>query len=139
MHTQVSGGQPPPITLIDSEADSLSALALASLGRSSLGAALLLQELDRAVTVGRRDLPGDLVTMGSQVVFVDEASGEERSVQLVWPRDADMDRQRLSVLTPMGAALIGLRPGQSIEWPNRAGEYRRLRNVAVVQPSAAEA
>ena len=53
---------------------------------------------------------------------------------VVWPRDADMDQNRLSVMTLVGAGLIGMRKGASINWPDRSGEERRLRIVEVIQP-----
>jgi len=134
MQTQVSSGEKPPITLIDSEADSLADLAHASLAKSSLAASLLLEEIDRANTTSPDEVPDDVVTMHSHVEFVDEASGETHSVQLVYPHEANMEQHRLSVLTPVGAGLIGMRCGDSIDWPNRAGTYRRLRIVRVAQP-----
>ena len=136
MQTQLASRERPPITLIDSEADTLSDLALASLERSSLGGELLLQELARADTYEKSCVPPHVVTMQSHVVFVDEGTGERHSVQLVYPGDADTAQHRISVLTPVGAALIGMPRGASIDWPNRAGEYRRLRIVEVIQPPA---
>jgi regulator of nucleoside diphosphate kinase len=59
-------------------------------------------------------------------------------VQLVYPGDADMARQRVSILTPVGAALIGMRTGSAIDWPNRQGERRLLEIVAVEQPPPQE-
>jgi regulator of nucleoside diphosphate kinase len=134
MHDDFSSGPPPPITLTHSEADTLADLAHAMLGKSPLAAELLLQEIDRADTTTPGELPDDVVTMLSHVEFVDEASGETHSVHLVYPRDADMEQHRLSVLTPVGAGLIGMRCGASIDWPNRLGAHRRLRIVAVRQP-----
>jgi regulator of nucleoside diphosphate kinase len=134
MQTEPFSDTKPPITLIDSEADALADLAHASLGRSSLAAGLLLQEIYRASTAAPADMPADVVTMQSQVEFIDETSGETHSVELVYPRNADMEQHRLSVLTPVGAGLIGMRCGDSIDWPNRLGAYRRLRIVKVTQP-----
>ena len=134
MHTELSGPARPPITLIDTEAEALSNLAMAWLDRSAMGANLLLQELDRAETYDRTSLPPNVATMMSHVVYVDERSGEKREVQLVYPKDADTGLHRISVLTPIGAALIGMPRGASIDWPDRAGEYRRLRIVDVKQP-----
>jgi regulator of nucleoside diphosphate kinase len=82
------------------------------------------------------ELPPDVVTMGSRVAFVDRASGERHSVELVYPGEADMAQGRVSVLTPIGAALIGMRRGSAIDWPNRQGEVRRLKIVEVVRPTA---
>ncbi len=134
MPTELSSGVRPPITLIDSEADALAELAHASLARSSLAAGLLLEEIDRASTTAPGDVPADVVTMLSHVDFIDEASGDMYSVQLVYPRDADMEQHKLSVLTPVGAGLIGMRCGDAIDWPNRLGAYRPLRIMRVIQP-----
>jgi len=134
MHVEPAAPARPPITLFEAEADTLYELAWAARGRSQMSAALLLEELSRAEFCARDRLPADIVTMQSEVVFVDEDSGEEHRVHLVYPRDADMARNRLSVLTPVGAALIGLRRGACIDWPNRLGATRRLRIVDVVQP-----
>jgi regulator of nucleoside diphosphate kinase len=138
MHTEVASRVRPPITLIDTEAEALSDLAMAWLGRSAMGAKLLLQELDRAETYEKSCLPPHIATMMSRVVFVDENTGEKHDVQLVYPKDADSELHRISVLTPIGAALIGMPRGASIDWPNRAGEYRRLRILEVRQPGASE-
>ena len=129
----------PPLLMSDREADALFDLAVAWQQRHPLSAALLLDELDRALTVAEEDLPGDVVTMRSQVVFVDKASGERHSVRLVYPGEADMARQRVSILTPIGAALIGMRVGSAIDWPNRQGEQRRLEIAEVVQPGGESA
>jgi regulator of nucleoside diphosphate kinase len=124
----------PPILLADEEADGLFELAAIWQRRHPLSARLLLQELDRAATVPMRELPADVVTMRSHVVFVDRASDERHSVQLVYPGEADMALQRVSVLTPIGAGLIGLRRGSAIAWPDRQGKPRMLEVVEVIQP-----
>jgi regulator of nucleoside diphosphate kinase len=76
--------------------------------------------------------------MGSHVVFLDRASGERHAVELVYPGAADMALGRVSVLTPIGAGLIGLGVGSAIDWPNRRGERRKLEIVEVVQPPRRE-
>jgi len=134
MNTQVAGAVRPAIILIDTEAESLFQLADAALGKSQLAADLLLQELDRAETVDRSAIPADVVTMHSRVEFVDERSGEKHEVELVYPGEADSGLKRISVLTPIGAGLIGMRTGATIEWPDRAGTVRRLRVEQVRQP-----
>jgi len=80
-------------------------------------------------------IPPDVVTMGSTVTFLDEESGAERTVRLVYPAQADISAGRVSVLTPIGAGLIGLSVGQSIDWPDRGGIEHRLTIVAVEQPA----
>ena len=131
-------GGAPPILLSEPEADALFEVAVAWQRRHPISARLLLDELERAATVPLRELPSDVVTMGSYVVFVDRANGERHSVQLVYPGEADMAQQRVSILTPVGAALIGMRRGSAIDWPNRHGERRTLEIVDVNQPPPQE-
>ena len=135
MQTQIIDASLPPVFLADSEADILADLALAVRERSPLAADFLLREIDRASTTSPAELPRDVVTMMSCVDFVDEGSGELHSVQLVYPKDADTDLHCISVLTPIGAALIGMRRGEAIEWADLRGARRRLRIVGVAQPS----
>jgi len=123
----------PPITILQSEADALADLALSAQGKPRLAAQLLLQELGRARTAKPGKLPGDVVGMGSYVLFIDEASQTRHSVQLVYPSQADIELGRVSVLTLIGAGLIGLRRGQCIDWPDRKGRCRRLRILDVAQ------
>ncbi len=131
-------GGKPPILLAEAEADALYDLAIRWERRHPLSARLLLDELDRAQTVPLAALPDDVVTMNSHVVFFDRAGGDEHTVQLVYPAAADMAQHRLSVLTPIGAGLIGMRRGSAIDWPNRQGQRRRLEIVAVFQPGREE-
>lgn len=132
--TITQNGEKPMIHVIDSEADALYELAMSIEERSPDVAGKLCEELDRADVVAAEDLPPDVVTMDSEVEFVDERSGGRRKVQLVWPRDANMDENRLSVLTLVGAGLIGMRAGSAIDWPDRSGRERCLRIVDVRQP-----
>ena len=107
----------PPVHMIDAEADTLADLAIGAQDRLPQVSDLLLQEISRA-RIHRADrIPGDVVTMNAHVEFVDEASSATRIVQLVYPRQADIAANRISILTPIGAGLIGLREGQSILWP----------------------
>ena len=85
----------------------------------------LLQELSRAsLTPPTRD--DRVVTMGSHVRFRDEVTGRDREAQLVYPERADAAAQRISVLTPVGAALIGLSEGQTMQWRTRDGKVKSL-------------
>lgn len=94
-------------------------------------------ELHRAVVVPQREVPADVVTMNSDVIYEDESTGARRTVRVVYPRDADAGRGWVSVLAPIGSALLGLRVGQHIDWNVPAGR-RRLRIVEVpYQPEAA--
>jgi regulator of nucleoside diphosphate kinase len=98
----------------------------------------LADELDRAEVVLAESVAGTLVTMNSRVVFRDEETGETREVSLVYPSESDPDRGRISVLSPVGSALLGLSVGQTIDWPLPRGQLKRIRVVEVVyQPEAA--
>jgi regulator of nucleoside diphosphate kinase len=85
-------------------------------------------ELARAHVVA--DVPADAVVMNRVVVYRELVSGTERRVRVVYPRDADADQGRVSVLAPLGCALLGLRVGQEIDWAMPGGP-RRLRIVSV--------
>jgi regulator of nucleoside diphosphate kinase len=93
-------------------------------------------ELHRAVVVDSRTVPADVVTMNSEVVYEDCDTLVQRSIRIVYPRDADASRNQISVLAPIGSALLGLRVGQSIEWRVPSGT-KRVRVVEVrYQPEA---
>jgi len=89
-------------------------------GHTAEAADDLNYELDRAKVVGDELVPADTVRMGSTVTFRQDG-GERRTVTLVYPEHADPDSGRLSVLTPIGTALLGLRAGQSLRWVFRDG------------------
>lgn len=110
----------PPIQMIDVEAEMLTDLALSVERRMPAVSALLLREAERARLRSAAAIPADVVTMGSIVEFLDDSSDGPRTVTLVYPGDADISEGRISILTPVGAALIGLRAGQSILWPDRS-------------------
>jgi len=106
-------------------------------GRTAEFAEMLDAELTRARVVTPEKVPSDVVTMNSKVVFEDEQTGERREVTLVYPREASSDEGRISVLAPIGSALIGLSVGQSIAWPLPGGRTKKLRIVAIpYQPEA---
>jgi regulator of nucleoside diphosphate kinase len=109
-----------------------------SFGGDVEAAARLGSELDRASIVPSEHVPVDVVTMNSRVVFEDE-TGARREVLLVYPPAAGGSRDRVSVLSPVGTALLGLVVGESIDWPIGEGATRRLRIVAVLsQPESIE-
>lgn len=132
--TRSKSGRRPPVHMIDSEADALTSLALGIEDRLPEVSTLLLDEISRANIHTAERMPADVVTMRSTVSFTDEASGAERSVQLVYPKDADISAGKISILTLIGAGLIGLREAQSIVWPDRSGHERVLRITRVTQP-----
>lgn len=95
-------------------------------------------ELSRADLLEPGQMPADVVTMNSTVRFRLESSGEEHSLTLVYPKDVQGDPQRISVLAPVGSALIGLAVGDEIAWPGPAGQPLRVRILEVLyQPERA--
>ena len=90
----------------------------------------LLAEMDRATVVAADALPADVVRMGSTVTFR-TADGRTRRVTLVFGGAADISLDRISILTPVGTALIGLAVGQSITWTTRDGREQELTVVSV--------
>jgi regulator of nucleoside diphosphate kinase len=119
----------PAIVVEAAHADRLADLAEAVADRAPEVSAFLLGELERAKVVARA--PKDVVTIGSWVTYTDRTSGESRTVQLVYPDRADIAAGRVSVLTPVGAALLGLSPGQAMGWHTRTGAARDLVVTAV--------
>lgn len=136
--TSTKASRRPPIHMIDTEADALTDLAMAARERVSQVSEMLLNEIARATIHPAERMPDNVVTMHATVRFVDEASGKEYRYELTYPRDADIAAGRISILTPVGAGLIGLRDGQSILWPDRDGHERVLKIVEVCQPAPTE-
>lgn len=93
---------------------------------------LLERELGRATVVSPDSLPWDVISMNSLVCFQDLDSGEEEQYQLVFPPDADVINDRISVFAPIGTALLGFRRGDVIEWQVPQGR-RRLQITKVIQ------
>jgi regulator of nucleoside diphosphate kinase len=94
-------------------------------------------ELHRATVVSQQAIAPDVVTMNSDVIYEDSATGARRSVRVVFPKDADAGRGHVSVLAPIGSALLGLKVGQRIDWPFPKGP-RTLTVVEIsYQPEAA--
>lgn len=127
INNRESGAPGAPLVTLDlAQATYLEGLAAAAMRRSPELADRLLGEIARAVIVPNGDLPPDVVAVGREVSYRDETTGREQTVVLVLPQDADIARNRASVLTPIGVALIGLREGASFTWETRGGESRRL-------------
>ncbi|WP_456639642.1 nucleoside diphosphate kinase regulator [Bradyrhizobium sp. USDA 10063] len=121
----------PPILVTTDEMRRLSVLAKSTMGRFPAVAHFLAREMDRATVVpDDADLKG-VVRMGSRVSYCDESTGELKEVVLVYPHEADIMRRRISVLTPVGAALIGLSVGQTIEFETPGQQTRTLTVLGV--------
>lgn len=115
----------PQIVVSTTDYERLTDLANASLQRLPAVAQELLDEMDRAKVVEPAAVPADVVRMGSTVTFKSD-DGNTRTLKLVYPADESLDEHRISVMTPVGAALIGLAVGQSISWTARDGKHHQL-------------
>jgi regulator of nucleoside diphosphate kinase len=127
----------PPITLTAEDHNRLSALAGAAAARMPEIASALADELDRAIVLSKGRRPQNVVRMRSEVEFRDDVSNKVKTVKLVYPDEADIAQGKISVLTPIGTALIGLGTGEPITWRTRSGELKRLTVLRVRDPSPA--
>lgn len=93
----------------------------------------LAAELERARIAASADIPADVITINTHVQVLDVVSGERRELTLVLPRDSDPGAGRISVLAPMGTALLGYRTGDEVEW-QMPGGWRRIRIESVQAP-----
>jgi regulator of nucleoside diphosphate kinase len=98
---------------------------------------MLKEELSRAEVVKSEEIPCDIVTMNSRVRVKDLDSGRESVYVLVFPRDADIAQGRISILAPIGTAIIGYRAGDIIAWPVPSGIKRFKVEQVLCQPEAA--
>jgi regulator of nucleoside diphosphate kinase len=130
----MAGNAPPRITMTTTDIDRLSDLASAAQNKMPDVAHFLNAEIERATVVEPDEVPADVVTMNSRVRFRDEVTGEEHDVTLVYPEEQSLEQHKMSVLTPVGAALIGLSVGQSIAWHTRLGGEKTLTVLAVERP-----
>ncbi|RYZ75637.1 MAG: nucleoside diphosphate kinase regulator [Proteobacteria bacterium] len=98
----------------------------------------LAEELARAKIVPQKKVSPDIITMNSSVLYFDHESKTEREVKLVYPQDANIEHSRISILAPVGSALLGLKPGSEIQWALPRRSMKRIRVLAVpYQPEAA--
>lgn len=99
---------------------------------------LLAAELDRAQVIDPKEMPADVVTMNSRVRFAVEPSGKQYELTLVYPKGIDGTAGKISILAPVGSALLGLSVGQEIEWPAPGGNIIRVRIIDILyQPERA--
>ncbi len=128
----------PKIVVRQSDYDRLQGLVSAAQGRIPEVAEELAGELDRAGIVEDARIGADIVRMGSTVEYQSDIEGG-RTVTLVFPGEADIALGRVSILTPIGTALLGLSPGQSIGWTARDGRRHQLTILSVHQETQASA
>ena len=127
--------QLPPIRIRQSDSERLAQLADAAAESAPATADFLAGEIERATVVPDTAPLAGVVGMDSEVVFRDDATGAQKHVTLVYPKSADIEAGRISVLTPIGAALIGLSAGQAISFATPSGELRSLTVMEVRQPN----
>lgn len=127
----------PPITLSAIDAERLSILASAHRRQSPDVVDFLEGELERARILPPDAVPDSFVRMGSFVRFRDDGTGLSTCATLVYPGQEDTERRHVSILSPVGAALIGLCPGQSMVFVTALGRRRKLTVLSVEQPQEA--
>lgn len=125
----------PAIVVTRYDQERLSRLAESHAARNPKVSDELLAELDRARIVEDGKIGVDVIRMGSTLRFTSDL-GQDRTVTLVFPGEADIAAGKVSILTPIGAALIGLSAGQSIDWTARDGHVHRLTVESVEAPAA---
>lgn len=121
----------PKIIINADDFDHIEALAEGMMPRQPELADRLLDELSRARVVKAGKMPRNVVGLGNRVTYRDETTGAETTVSLVYPEQADIERQRISLSTPIGVALIGLSEGARFHWDTRDGERRSLTVTSV--------
>lgn len=127
----------PNITLTELDADRLDALLATLPARNMPGRDALAAELLRADIVSPQDIPPDVVTMHSTVRFSVLPANDTQSLTLVFPRESGASGT-VSVLAPVGSALLGMKEGDEMEWPGPAGGILRVRiDKVVYQPERA--
>ena len=130
-----SSGLPPSITVSSHDMDRLYAmLENPAVGPTPAGQALEA-ELNRATAVAPDQMPEGIVMMHSRVECEDETHQAKHVLTLVYPHEANVDEGKVSILAPVGTALLGLSVGQSIDWVAPGGGKLRLRVIAVHAPT----
>jgi regulator of nucleoside diphosphate kinase len=94
-------------------------------------------ELDRAEIVDPKHLPPDVITMRSKVRLKDLVNGEANTYSLVFPKEADFSEGKISILAPIGTAILGYKVGDTIEWPVPSGLRRLKVDKILYQPESA--
>ncbi len=121
----------PQITVSTLDLARLSALLASPAARAQPDLDDLRKELDRAQVVEPEAMPPNVVTMNSTIRFAIEPSGKEFELTLSYPEDVQGQSGRISILAPVGSALLGLSVGQEIEWPVPGGKIVRVRVIDV--------
>lgn len=126
----------PPVFVVEGQYKRLLDLASGAMNAQPDAAGELMNEIERADVLPPAKLPNDVVTIGARVEFQVHGEHGIQTVYLVFPEDADISARRVSVLTPLGAALIGLRTGHDMYWETRSGAEKRFTVTTVDQNPA---
>ena len=128
----------PPITLSSLDVDRIEALLAALPSSAFPGKDGLQAEIDRADIVAPEEMPPSVVTMNSTVQFSIVETGKEFVLSLVYPRDMDGSADKISILAPVGSALLGLSIGDELGWPGPGGKPMTVRVKQIIyQPESA--
>ncbi|GGO70164.1 nucleoside diphosphate kinase regulator [Bowmanella pacifica] len=128
----------PRIIVSNQDADRLEALLDSLSDKDFPGKDVLLDELDRAENVDSKDIPPTVVTMNSTVRFKVASSGESFCKTLVYPKDMDNSGDKVSILAPIGSAVLGLAEGDEIQWPAPGGKALTVHiDEVIYQPERA--
>lgn len=144
MHTEMTKTLPkrspraPKIVINADDLARIEALAEGAMDRNPELADHLLDEIGRARIVKPARMPSNVVAIGSTVTYRDETTGAERTVTLSYPEDADISLHRISLVTPIGVALLGLAEGAVFSWNTRADQRKRLTVIRVEAPNPGE-
>ena len=122
----------PHITISSLDADRLETL-IGAMRPDNPASRALLDEITRADILAPEDMPADVVTMNSTVRFEIAGSDEVRCLTLAYPRDMAQLPNGISILTPIGSALLGLSVGDTIDWPGPDGQLLTVRVLEVVR------
>lgn len=128
------GARAPKIVINADHLAHIEALAEGAMQRNPDLADRLFDEISRARIVARAKMPANVVSIGSTVTYRDETTGLEKSVTLTFPENADISCQRVSLMTPIGVALLGLAEGAEFFWDTRDDQRRTLTVIRVEQP-----
>ncbi len=129
------------IYITDSDMERLESLLMAPIkvgDRDKSYLRELAEELHRAEVLSSKNIPNDVITMNSRVRLRDLDSGERLEYTLVFPNAADASQHRISILAPIGTALIGYRVGDDITWEVPKGQRRLRIEEIIYQPKASE-
>ena len=128
----------PEITISSLDLDSLYNLIEALPKNSFVGKDALEAELARANVVDPTEVPPTIVTMNSTVRFSVESTQNEFELTLVYPKDVDASGKTISILAPVGGALLGLSQGDEIEWPKPGGGVLKVKITGIVYQTESE-